>query len=1089
MIEEGQRVRLPGDDRFVTVAGVVPAGDGLRLFVSADDGIRQVDLASEEVGEVVVLAEDGAAPSGEVLAGLWAQWMARSAGSENAAALGGSRLRPYAHQRQAVYGAMLPQPELRFLLADEPGTGKTIMGGLWLRESQRLGFVRRALVVCPAHLVTKWQGDFDKFLEGGLRRITAETIRQDGLSTGHDLWVVSLELAAMNPAVFEAIHPDRAGWDAVVFDEAHRLTPTATQFHRVGTMLATSTRRALLMTATPHRGSELLFRALMHLVDPEVFPPVTAVELAAGDQPGQVLRPGPVHFLRRMKEELVDYDGDTKLFKGRRASNLRVPLNIDERVFYNDALAMVEAYFPPAAVGLARMVYGKRASSALHSLAETLRRRRGAISGDPAAADTDDDDSTDPFSVDEGEEDERKLLEQASQATREERRAIDELLGRLDAALTGGDYTPSKWPKLIDECLAPNGIEPGGDTQLVVFTEYADTADWLVDRFEDAGYRTRRYSGRDPHPVRDEVRAEFEARRFQVLVSTDAGNEGIDLQTAHVLVNWDIPWSLVRLEQRMGRIHRVGQERDVELYNLVAVDTREGDAHLKLLDNLVTAANELDGKMFDSLSLIGDIALGGDGTVAGPGRRDRLEAILARAYEHDDGTNDAIQAVKAITSEQLRQIHDAQRQTEDNLRTAVDMADAVNRLHDEQLERINPHIVERFLNRLSSAGLVHVEPAAVADTGFFYLTPDRLLDRLPDGFDQAPHDTSRALVVTSGEAANDAVTAGQPSAVNAVLLGPAQAAFQSLVDAAADTLAPSLYRGGHLYDPTVVTDYDLFCFTVDVDEGTNRTATWSYLIRVDDTGARSVPWELLANLEPAETQPRGPHPANVTDAHSAARTALDADIANRREALAAWMTDARKQLLRLPTDLTNDIDDHTERVATRQRLDAAVERRLARLEAAVAADPGEITRVGWAHITAAGIPESPTEADSEQIAMEHVAQLLRGDGFKVADVHRERGLGYDLRAARGRELRCVEVKGVWKSAASDGITLTGNELARAGILGDDYWLYVIDECHDGTGTLYARYRNPAVTFADAGRDVAVIHIRGSELAAAREDQP
>jgi SNF2 family DNA or RNA helicase len=140
-------------------------------------------------------------------------------------------------------------------------------------------------------------------------------------------------------------------------------------------------------------------------------------------------------------------------------------------------------------------------------------------------------------------------------------------------------------------CLGANGIKPGNDEQAVVFTEYADTADWLVGALTTAGFTARRYSGRDPHPVRDDTRNAFARRDFQVLVSTDAGNEGIDLQTAHVLVNWDIPWSLVRLEQRMGRIHRLGQTRDVELYNLIATGTREGDVLEVLLRNFVTAAN------------------------------------------------------------------------------------------------------------------------------------------------------------------------------------------------------------------------------------------------------------------------------------------------------------------------------------------------------------------------------------------------------------------------------------------------------------------------------------------------------------------
>ncbi len=141
----------------------------------------------------------------------------------------------------AVYGAMLPQPRLRFLLADEPGTGKTIMAGLYLREMQRLGFVRSALIVVPAHLVTKWQADFERFFGGGLRAITAQTVREHGLDSGHDLWVVSLDLLSVNGAVQDAVHPDRMGWDAVVFDEAHRLTPTAAGYYQAGRTRETCT--------------------------------------------------------------------------------------------------------------------------------------------------------------------------------------------------------------------------------------------------------------------------------------------------------------------------------------------------------------------------------------------------------------------------------------------------------------------------------------------------------------------------------------------------------------------------------------------------------------------------------------------------------------------------------------------------------------------------------------------------------------------------------------------------------------------------------------------------------------------------------
>ena len=215
------------------------------------------------------------------------------------------------------------------------------MAGMYLREMQRLGLVNRALVVCPAHLVTKWQADFERFFDGGLKRITADTAKDGPLRPDQDLWITSLDLAAVNPMVQEVIRPDRAGWDVVVFDEAHRLTPTAQGYYQVGRMLCYGCPRVLLMTATPHRGSEWLFRSLLHLVDPAVFPPSEKDE-----EPTHHVKPGRIHFIRRMKEELLDYDGVTPLFKGRRASNIAVPLNAAEAAFYQQALDLVETYFP-----------------------------------------------------------------------------------------------------------------------------------------------------------------------------------------------------------------------------------------------------------------------------------------------------------------------------------------------------------------------------------------------------------------------------------------------------------------------------------------------------------------------------------------------------------------------------------------------------------------------------------------------------------------------------------------------------------------------------------------------------------------------
>lgn len=1070
-------VRLPGTDRYVEVATSMSTADGVSLFVAAEapGSFRQVALRHAELAEVETLAADGRADSVELLAALWAEWMGAAAGNVSGAAMISSSLTPYPHQHQAVYQRMLPQPMLRFLLGDEPGTGKTIMAGLYAREAQRLGIVNRCLVVCPAHLVSKWQADFARFLGGGLRRVDNTAIKnrafQNGLYAGDGFWVVSLELAAMNSGVLEAIHPDNASWDLVVFDEAHRLTPSAETFYRVGRTLAQAP-RALLMTATPHRGNEWLFRSLLHLVDPEVFP-----ETAPEQTDLPAVKPGRMHFLRRMKEELRDHE-NRRLFHDRHASNCKVPLSAAETPFYQQALALVDRFFPQEAKTLGRMVYGKRAASCLYALAETLRRRRevmGSLSEPEAARDPE---VGDPYGEDPAAGEHARVLYAASTAARDEKQAIGGLLEQIDAFLndpahTSPADTANKWPRMVADCLEPHGITPGSASQLVVFTEYADTADWLVAQFRDQGYTCERYSGRDRHAVRDEVRSRFMAGDFQVIVSTDAGNEGIDLQSAQVLINWDIPWSLVTLEQRMGRIHRVGQHHDVHLYNLITVGTLEGDTYAKLLDRLVEAASEMHGKMFDCLSLVGEQVLDG-----------HTEVPLAALYEGGLPAEDAKRAIEAISTEQLRQAAEAELDRERiNTYEETDLRDAITAMQDEQIEQINPHVVERYLTRLADAGLITKAKSAAGTHGGLYRIAGTDRFALPRQV-PATDDDGRTLVATLGALKMAAIKAGSTGASRAIDLSPATDAFRALTAATVEQLRPTLYRGGVVEDQTSVTDYTLFVFEAPVAEGT-RKINWQHLIRVDATGAREVRFDLLNNLTPTQTTgPSGYHDGEAVKARTAAHDAVGRRRTARAQALEQWYAAADAQLRALPRNLSHNIRNSAERVAIREQATAAVAARTAALATAsdltVEAEP---RLIGWCKVAASGVPDTPEAKDSELISMRHISRLLSAAGWQVADVSGEQ-VGYDLLARRGYLQRCVEVKGVWDAASSSGIRLTGREFTRAGILGDDYWLYVVDHCHDGHGTLAAVVRNPAEVFDGAIRDVPILQITGADLMAA-----
>ncbi len=1055
-LQPGQRVRVAaeGIPEFASVRFVTPVNAaGVATVFLADDagGVYEVEVGPGLEAIVRAVVSDGSGDSARVLAGMWTRWMAAAATNAESSAIATTQLRPYAHQTTAVYGAMLPQPLLRFLLADEPGTGKTIMAGLYLREMQRLGLVQRAIVVCPANLTSKWVADFDRFFGGGLRHLTANTIREDAVGA-HNLWVVSLELAAVNPVVQDAIRPDLAGWDLVIFDEAHRLTPTATSFHQVGRLLAKNTPRALLMTATPHRGKEWLFRHLLHLVDPEVYPDPgdnSDVSLPA-------LRPGPIHFLRRMKEDLVDYDGKTRLFKNRTADNIAVPLSSFEFGFYKVALEMVDKFFPPVAQPLARMVYGKRAASTLEALKRTLQRRlehMGEKSEAEAVLDADRE-----FSGDETEVDEAKVIHAGSTATRAERAELKKLISQLDEI--GSAWRPSKWKRLIEDCLAANGIVPGNSEQAVIFSEYADSAEWIADRLDAEGFTVRVYSGRQTHRERDEVRLAFMRGEFQIIVTTDAGNEGIDLQAAHVLVNYDIPWSLVRLEQRMGRIHRVGQHRDVFLYNLVASDTREGGTLLTLLNNFVIAANELHGQMFDSLSAVAEIT-GVD-----------YDKWLTDLYGNDEDRKAA--AAHAAAQVQARDLERVARQvkdTERRLASQVDAVAALTLLQRDLFARINPAIVEAYLDRLNGAGIVTVQKTAAGD-GFRRISREAGLPKSLGG-------GAEALVATSGEAVRGATTIDLGGLVT---LGPGEPAFTELIEIADSELAEDVFQSGAVDDPTSLTPYDLYAFEAEMTESSGqRNSVWATLVKVDDGGsARAVRWETLANLVPSKAQGTQAHPARLQAAEAASAQVAQSTLVEHRKVRREWFAQARKDLNNLPLEITDSIQDREERINLRQQLQQQTAHRLEQLQQLAQVELTTPRLLGRLRVLPTATPELAEAAESEWIAMKYVQQFLEADGWRVEDVHTE-GRGYDLEARRQSQVRQVEVKGVADDASSAGIRMTGNEVLIATQYRTSYWLYVVDQCADGTGRLFGAYEDPATLFSGDMVGDAIFRVPGSTL--------
>ncbi len=748
--------------------------DGFECVVkSPTKGLLEAFIRRADLADHLVPTHDGSGDSTRAITAIWAKWMEWSIPRIRSAVLATRPLRPFAHQDDAVFGAMLPQPRLRFLLADEPGTGKTIMTGMYLAEGRRRGLIPgKTVIVVPAHLVEKWSRDLERYFGIEAKRLTPEIGREpQDLRPDIDVWVVSLDLYTHNADVRRKVAGPRASWSLAVFDEAHRLTPTS-QYLGAAQQLAET-----------HRGKEHFFRALLQLLDPAIYP----WDERTQDYGDQQLRPGRDNFLRRMKEGLRDLQGEP-LFPARFAKTKEVTLTVAEDDAYRAVMGYVDKWYEGSV--LAKSIYGKRAASSIVSARETLRRRAEALS-QPSRVELAvpygfDDDGLIGADLDSDEAwaaAERSVLEAHSRDRRAELDAVRGVIEQLDTALRSADE-PAKWQR-AKEILARHGIRPGpGGSQLLVFTEFTDTARWLVELFAGAGYTTELLEGSSDLLARDRLQQRFLAGEFQVLVSTDAGGEGIDLQSANVMVDWDIPWSLVRLEQRMGRLHRIGQTRDVYVYHLVAPATREGRVQQVMLEHLSTAGRALRGRIYDLL----------DATVDRAGFD--YSRALAEAHRNP-AARDAVVAGVPDADELVARAREIVAD-EDRLKAPTDLEEANARFAADRLQAINPVIVAAFLEQVArtEGWMVGAGPA----TGIKVL---RSSSRLPQGL--APG--TECLIAADAAAVSKARAEDFRKAHEVVVLGPTEGPFQALVAHASASCESDLLRGGTAVDLASLTSY------------------------------------------------------------------------------------------------------------------------------------------------------------------------------------------------------------------------------------------------------------------------------------------
>ncbi|MBN9266231.1 MAG: DUF3883 domain-containing protein [Hyphomicrobium sp.] len=628
---------------------------------------------------------------------------------------------PLPHQISAVYGEMLPRQPLRFLLADDPGAGKTIMAGLLIKELIARSDLDRCLVVAPGSLVEQWQDELgEKFnLEFDLlARDMIESSRSGNPFNDRNRLIVRLDVLARNDELQEKLLNSQE-WDLIICDEAHRMSATYfggevkyTKRYQVGQRLGQICRHLLLMSATPHNGKEEDFQLFMALLDGDRFEGRFRDGVHYADA-GDMMR-------RLTKEELLRFDG-RPLFPERRAYTVKYELSATEAQLYGAVTEYVRTEMNRVQrftetdgkkrnnVGFALQILQRRLASSPAAIYQSLKRRRERLENeleearlaakgrrsDFKSSDASDEvlSNIEELGQEEVDELEELIATGATTAETVEQLALEvETLRRLEqmalgVVRSGQDAKWSQLNRILDDELMVDG--EGNRRKLIIFTEPKDTLFYLLDkvraRLGNANAVDVIHGGVTREERRKVIERFMQDRDLLVLIANDAAGEGVNLQRGHLMVNYDLPWNPNKIEQRFGRIHRIGQMEVCHLWNLVAAETREGEVYARLLEKLEAARESLGGRVYDVLGELFDGTALKDLLIQAIQYGEQPD-VRARLFRQVDGAVDQQHLIellkrRALTNDTMPEakVHE--------LRLEMEKAEA---------QRLQPHHVQSF---------------------------------------------------------------------------------------------------------------------------------------------------------------------------------------------------------------------------------------------------------------------------------------------------------------------------------------------------------------------------------------------------------
>lgn len=1053
-----------------------------------------------------------------------------------------SGIRTLPHQIEAVYLKMLPQPRLRFLLADDPGAGKTIMAGLLLKEMKLREAIERILILCPAPLTIQWQDELLRWFGEPFDIIFSALDQQQLVNPWHkNTQVISSMDYAKQDEVRERVW--QQCWDLVIIDEAHKCSAYTkhysaradevekTKRYQLVERLTYHTDHLLMLTATPHHGDDDRFGHFVRLIDPDIFPEPHKVGAKAQEIRKDILRLGPdcPWSLRRLKEDLKDLQGK-RLFPDRHANTVTFRLNREEYDLYKAVTAYINEFLAHAAgrkkqsVALARTVIQRRLASSTRAIFESLKRRLekqgklleelelltpvqrarrlAQIEGRLIDTEIDEDDLDD--------EARDVLVDEFTTATELDqlRTEIAGLKELVERARQVKDQASDSKLSALKECLTRSDFSAlkDGRGKLIIFTEHRDTLNYLKEQLENWGYSTCEiHGGMNPHQRR-EAQEKFRTTS-QICVATEAAGEGINLQFCHLMINYDLPWNPTRLEQRLGRIHRIGQERDVFVFNFVASESEEGQPVIegRILQRLLAKLDQMRMVLADRVfDVVGEVLSLNEINLP---EMLREVAFDPRRLEEYLDQIERIDALKLKTYEEATGIALA--------KSTIDFSDFQRSNVEVEERRLMPRYVEQqFLDSAKEIGL-KIELRADG----LYRIPHVLADLRSDRLNAIrrlgkPETMYRKVTFHKGHLEVD-------QHLDAILLGPGHPLYAAVDEKINDKLAPLLGHTGLFLDTIAEHPYLLHFFEMSIrgqDSKGELHTLYGEVVAVREAlkGFSShgdkfsvVPADCLIDLSSHPNPLPEIHNVDPKPASDFLKTSYQMDrrmgCQKEREHFA---TVCREYLEKSFTVRIKAAQDRVMKLRAREQespevslarqraendlvdLERVKGERLTGLNRLTIARHGPVRHIASAFV----LPSiESTEPQLMALAQEVDPETIRKIELAAEDIviryEMSRGrecqkvghlkIGFDIRSLAPADpqtgyrdpvygVRRIEVKGRKKGQP---IRLTTNEWYKATQLGNSYWLYVVWDPIENPGTEPMRIQNPAVKLDHVKREI------------------